>query len=124
MSDVYVAVYKAYRDVEDADSADTFLLGVFSDHDKAVTAFESAFDEELYFHVGVGMAEFIVFVVEIEKTAWAVERGWHKVAGRVIRVVMDSVYCPLTKAEQERDIEALAEEYGRAADEYESEAHK
>ena len=124
MSDVYVAVYKAYRDVDDADPTDTFLLGVFSDHDKAVEAFESIFDDEPQFFIGIGMVESTHSSVEMEKTAWAVERGWHKVTGRIVRVTIDEAHRPLTKAEQERDIEALAEEYGRAVDEYESEAHE
>ena len=124
MSDVYVAVFKAFGNVEDTTPVHAFLLGVFSDPDKAVAAFESIFDDEPQFYIGVGMAEFIEITVEIEKTVWAVERGWRKIEGSVHRATIDEAHRPLTKAEQERDVEALAEEYGRAVAEYESEAHE
>lgn len=124
MSDVYVAVYMVFRNVEDTIPAHAFILGVFSDPDKAVAAFESIFDDEPKFYIGVGMAEFIEITVEIEKTAWAVERGWRKVEGSIAHAITDKTYRPLTKAEQEREDEALADEYGRAVAEYESEAHE
>lgn len=124
MSDVYVAVYKAYKNIDDTTPVDVVLIGVYSDADKAVATTESIFDDEPQFYIGVGLVEFIVFVVEIEKTVWAVERGWRKVEGSILRVTIDKALRRQTKAEQERDIEALAEEYGRAVDEYESGAHK
>ena len=117
MTSVYVAVFKAFGNVEDTTPVHAFLLGVFSDPDKAVAAFESIFDDDPQFYIGVGMAEFIEITVEIEKTVWAVERSVH-------RATIDEAHRPLTKAEQERDVEALAEEYGRAVAEYESEAHE
>lgn len=124
MSDVYVAVYKVYKGVERTKPVSAFVLGVYSNPQKAVDAFESIFDDDPQFVIGVGMAEFIEFSVEIEKTAWAVERGWRKIDGAIFRAPIDEVYRPLTKAEQEREDEALAEEYGRIVDEYESEAHE
>jgi hypothetical protein len=121
---VYVAVYKVYKGVESTKPVSAFVLGVYSNPQKAVDAFESIFDDDPQFFIGVGMVEFVEFSVEIEKTAWAVERGWRKVEGSVIRAITDKVYRPLTKAEQGREDEALAEEYGRAVAEYESETNE
>ena len=124
MSDVYVATFKVYKSVESTKPVSTFVLGVYSNPQKAVDAFEAVFDDEPKFYIGVGMAEFVEIIVEIEKTTWAVERGWHKIEGSVVHAITDKIYRPLTKAEQVRDIESLAEEYGRIADEYESETYE
>lgn len=125
MSEVYVATY----DLESGNAENNYhvLLGVYSDAGKAIDACEALFDDAVEWVISDGwLVDFLaVGKVEIKKTAWAVERGYSRVKCLVRSTLFNEAQLrPLTKAEQERDIEALAEEYGRIVDEYESAAHE
>lgn len=124
MSDVYVAVYTIYKNSESIGKQ--CLLGAYSDANRAMEACASIFDEEVKWTVADGF--FGVFIgadIKITKTAWALEGDWDTVACNVFREDIDkAARRPMTEAEIRRSLDELTEEYGRAVDEYESEAHE
>lgn len=104
MSDVYVATFKLFEDDNTLVERSASLVGVYSDHDKAMTACASLFADPIEWRLlGNWVDMYTHGESNIRNTTWAAERGVRKATFRVVKATIDEQPAKYLTREEVRD---------------------